>query len=136
VHFRIVFCLFYLLWALHLDCLVVYEGLCYAFTELIVGDEGLVAKVFKIISYCFEFTAVAGKASTTIRDKGDFGCRQFFTKLTKLIGECAFNLSNEIIGDFGFLLFIVSKKEVHLICAYFIIDYQKLNKIVLSYFLF
>jgi hypothetical protein len=136
VHFGVVFCLFYLLWTLHLDCLVVYEGLCHAFTELIVGDEGLVAKVFKIISDCLEFTTVAGKASTTIGDKGDFGCREFFTKLTKLIGECAFNLSNEIIGDFGFLLFIVSKKEVHLICAYFIIDYQKLNKIVLSYFLF
>ncbi len=136
MHFGFVFSLFYLLWALNLDCLVVYEGLCYAFTKLIVGDEGLVAKVFKIISDCFEFATVAGKTSTTIGDKGDFGSRQFFTKLTELIGQCAFNLNNEIIGDFRLLLFVVSKKEVHLICARFIIDNQKFNKIVLSYFLF
>ncbi len=136
MHFGVVFSLFYLLWALDLDRLVVYEGLCYAFTKLIVGDEGLVAKVFKIISDRFEFATVAGKASTTIGDKGDFGCRQFFAKLTKLIGQCAFNLTNEIIGDFRFLLFVVSKNVVHLICARFIIDYQKFNKIVLSYFLF
>ena len=136
MHFGVVFSLFYLLWALDLDRLVVYERLCYAFTELIVGDQGLIGKVFKIVSDCFEFAAVAGKALATIGDKGDFGCRQFFAKLTKLIGQCAFNLSDEIIGDFGFLLFVVSKKEVHLICAHFIIDYQKFNKIVLSYFLF
>ncbi len=113
--FGVVFGLFYLLWALHMDCLVVYQRLGYAFTELIVGDEGFFAEVFKIVSDSFDFATVAGKAVSGIGDEGDLGCRQFFAKITELIGECAFNLSDEVTGDFGVLLFVVWKNKVHFI---------------------